>query len=634
MIFTQFSINKNIYVAMVLIITTAFALRIYQLGSQELRGDEAFSWNYVMNEAGPMAILERIVHEGDPQPPLHYWTLQMWTRVFGDSEKMLRFPSVLFSIIVVALMYKFGVVSVSRSTGIGAAILTAVHPFQIWLAQDVRNMYQMAIMFVLIATLNVPGVMRGRWRSWWIYIISGSLAMYSHYYALFGLLAHGIYMLGYRGQYWHRWCSAIASIVLFLLPWAVVIIPVFSSGQLADPSYMAIGDFLVLVAKDFALGPVVPDGVSTWAALIVVLLFLGGATHIYRNGKHLWGAILVVWPLIALAGIYTILLRRSTFNSFYFLMAFPAMYVTLAASWQVFFDRVELRRLSAVFVLVITGLIGYGLRNHYFVPEWSKNRGLREAASILKSELNPGDIFISNFPDPAQDYYFNDVIQHRTMLPHSPSMTSMDITNELKILAKEYRRFWFIPIKARQWDAEKTTLGILESQYVREAKYLTDKLELMRFASNYSGASGSSFVGKSFVVGPKLEYAHLSVNGNSGVRFISIGDKLVVTLIWSTKDILQNDYVVFVHLLDSAGNLLTSHDGLPAAGRRPTTTWTTNETVLDVHKFQVPTVSIKGQVHLVTGLYTQDIGERLNLVGGAESITIYDLEIVPNLITY
>ncbi|MDP6585747.1 MAG: hypothetical protein QF535_13915, partial [Anaerolineales bacterium] len=128
--------------------------------------------------------------------------------------------------------------------------------------------------------------------------------------------------------------------------------------------------------------------------------------------------------------------------------------------------------------------------------------------------------------------------------------------------------------------------------------------------------------------------AHLSVNGNSGVRFISIGDKLVVTLIWSTKDILQNDYVVFVHLLDSAGNLLTSHDGLPAAGRRPTTTWTTNETVLDLHKFQVPTVSIKGQVHLVTGLYTQDIGERLNLVGGAESITIYDLEIEPNLITY
>ena len=172
-----------------------------------------------------------------------------------------------------------------------------------------------------------------------------------------------------------------------MLPWAVVIIPVFSSGQLADPSYMAIGDFLVLVAKDFALGPVVPDSVSTWAAWTVVLLFLGGATHIYRNGKHLWGAILIAWPIIALAGIYMVLLHRSTFNSFYFLMAFPAMYVTLAASCQVFFDRVELQRLSAVSVLVGIGLIGYGLRNHYFVPEWSKNRGLREAVSYTHLTL-------------------------------------------------------------------------------------------------------------------------------------------------------------------------------------------------------------------------------------------------------
>ncbi len=630
MIFTKFSMSKNIYVAMVLIITTAFALRMYQLGSQELRGDEAFSWNYVVNEAGPMAILERIVREGDPQPPLHYWTLQMWTRVFGDSEKMLRLPSVLFSMIVVVLVYKFGVVSVSRNTGISAAILTAIHPFQIWLAQDTRNMYQMAIVFVLIATLNMPMMLRGRWRSWWIYIISGSLAMYSHYYALFGLLAHAIYMIGYRGKYWHRWCSAIASILLILLPWAVVILPVFSSGQLADPSYMAIGDFLVLVAKDFALGPVVPDGVSTWAALIVTLLFLVGATYIYRNGKHLWAAVLIAWPLISLAGIYAVLLRRSTFNSFYFLMAFPAMYVTLAASWHLVVRRVELRRLSTVFVIVFMGLIGYGLRNYYFVPEWSKNRGLREIASILKSEINPGDIFIANFPDPAQDYYFNDVIQHRTMLPHSPSMKSMDITNKLKTLAKEYRRFWFVPIDAQQWDAEKTTLGILDSQYVREADYVTGKLELIRFASNYYHASGSSFVGRSFVLGPKLEHAHLSVNGNSGVRVISIGDKLVITLVWSTDDILQNDYVVFVHLLDSAGNLLASHDSMPASGRRPTTTWNTNEIVLDVHEFQVPTVSVNGQVRLVTGLYTHENSERLNLVGGLESIIIYDLEIEPH----
>ena len=612
---------------MVLIITTAFALRIYKLGSQELRGDEAFSWNYVVNEASPMAILERIVREGDPQPPLHYWTLQIWTSVFGDSEKMLRLPSVLSSIIVVALVFKFGTVSVSRNTGIGAAILTAVHPFQIWLAQDVRNMYQLAIMFVLIATLNLPGLLRGRWKSWWIYIICGSLAMYSHYYALFGLLAHGIYMLGYRGQYWHRWGSAMASIVLLLLPWAVVIMPVFSNGQLADPSYMAIGDFLVLVAKDFALGPVVPEDVSTWATIISVPLLLVGTIYVSRGDKRSWGAMLIVWPIISLAGIYAVLLHRSTFNTFYFLMAFPAIYVTLAASWQVVFNRAPLRRLSAVFVVVGLGLISYGLRNYYFVPEWSKNRGLREVASILKAEVMSRDIFISNFPDPSQDYYLTNVIQDRTMLPHNPNMTSIEISTELNQLANQYQRIWFIPIEAPHWDADDSALNILENSFVREAEYMTGKLRLMRFATNHSSASGSSFVGKPFMFGPKLEYTHLSINGSSDARVISIGDELVVSLVWSTELMLQDNYVVFVHLLDSKGNLLASHDGLPASGQRPTTTWTTSENLLDVHKFLVPTVSSADHVLVATGLYIQETGKRLMLVNGSDSITIYDLEL-------
>lgn len=619
--------HKNIYVVLLLVLITAFALRVYKLGSQELRGDEAFSWNYVVSEPGLMSILERIVREGDPQPPLHYWTLQVWASLFGDSEKMLRLPSVLLSIVVVALVYKFGTVSVSRNTGIGAAMLTAVHPFQIWLAQDARNMYQLAIMFVLIVTLYLPGLLRGRWSSWWIYVICGSLAMYSHYYAVFGLVAHGIYVIACRGPYWHRWGSAMASIVLLLLPWAVVILPVFASGQLADPTYMAVIDYLILVAKDFALGPVVSADVATWAAIISVLLFLVGAVYVSRGDKRSWGAMLIAWPMITLAGIYAVVLRRSTFNTFYFLLAFPAIYVTVAAGWQLFFNREPLRKLSNVFMILGLGLIGYGLRNHYFVPEWSKNRGLREVASILESEVTSGDIFISNFPDPSQDYYLNNVIQDRTMLPHNPNMTSIDISTELNQLANQYQRMWFIPIEAPHWDANDATLSILENSYVREAEYMTGKLKLMRFATNYSRASGSSFVGRTFISGPKLEYAHLSVNGSSDVRVISIGDELVVSLIWSTELMLQDNCVVFVHLLDSKGNLLTSHDGLPAAGRRPTTTWTTSENLLDVHQFQVPTVSTADRVFVATGLYIQETGERLTLVGGSDSITIYDLEL-------
>ena len=74
--------------------------------------------------------------------------------------------------------------------------------------------------------------------------------------------------------------------------------------------------------------------------------------------------------------------------------------------------------------------------------------------------------------------------------------------------------------------------------------------------------------------------------------------------------------------------MLASHDGLPASGRRPTTTWIMGETLLDIHQFQVPTVSIGGNVFLLTGMYRQETGERLKLVDGSNSITAYDLELI------
>ena len=54
-----------------LLILVGFGLRVHLLGSQELRGDEGFTWNYIQKP--PLDIVATIVREGDPQPPLHYW---------------------------------------------------------------------------------------------------------------------------------------------------------------------------------------------------------------------------------------------------------------------------------------------------------------------------------------------------------------------------------------------------------------------------------------------------------------------------------------------------------------------------------------------------------------------------------
>ena len=72
------------FIALLAMLIVAFWMRSYALGAQELRGDEAGSWNFVVQESGPIALVERIIREGDPHPPLHHWILKGWVRIFGD----------------------------------------------------------------------------------------------------------------------------------------------------------------------------------------------------------------------------------------------------------------------------------------------------------------------------------------------------------------------------------------------------------------------------------------------------------------------------------------------------------------------------------------------------------------------
>jgi hypothetical protein len=70
---------------LVLILLGACALRFYRIDAQELRGDEGASWARVTQEPDAITLLDRLVREGQPHPPLHYLLLQAWERLFGES---------------------------------------------------------------------------------------------------------------------------------------------------------------------------------------------------------------------------------------------------------------------------------------------------------------------------------------------------------------------------------------------------------------------------------------------------------------------------------------------------------------------------------------------------------------------
>jgi hypothetical protein len=94
-------------------------------------------------------------------------------------------------------------------------------------------------------------------------------------------------------------------------------------------------------------------------------------------------------------------------------------------------------------------------------------------------------------------------------------------------------------------------------------------------------------------------------------------DELPLTLYWRAEAPLAADYVVFLHLLDAAGNVVAQGDAPPRAGRYPTHWWEPGEVITDRHAIPLPADLPPGEYRVRTGLYRPDTGERLPLAGAA-----------------
>lgn len=92
---------------------------------------------------------------------------------------------------------------------------------------------------------------------------------------------------------------------------------------------------------------------------------------------------------------------------------------------------------------------------------------------------------------------------------------------------------------------------------------------------------------------------------------LASGQTLDVRLYWKALQPLEEDYIVFVHLLNANGELVASHDGPPRDGESPTSTWLPGDIVPDVHPVILESDIPAGTHQLWAGIYTWPDIERL-----------------------
>ncbi|MEL6151453.1 MAG: hypothetical protein AAFR56_17640, partial [Chloroflexota bacterium] len=97
--------------------------------------------------------------------------------------------------------------------------------------------------------------------------------------------------------------------------------------------------------------------------------------------------------------------------------------------------------------------------------------------------------------------------------------------------------------------------------------------------------------------------------GLYGYSVVEDDEQVSIRLVWQAFERPQDDYTVFVHLVDAAGNIIGQRDVMPVDGTYPTSLWAAGEFVMDLHTLPLPQTP-----YIVrTGLYSQSNGQRLQI---------------------
>ncbi|MFQ6058249.1 MAG: glycosyltransferase family 39 protein [Anaerolineae bacterium] len=105
---------------------------------------------------------------------------------------------------------------------------------------------------------------------------------------------------------------------------------------------------------------------------------------------------------------------------------------------------------------------------------------------------------------------------------------------------------------------------------------------------------------------------------------VTTADEVVLTLYWRARNEgpIGTSYTVFTHLLSAEGKLVGQHDGLPARGSRPTTSWVRGEIIVDVHRMRFKEAGYVGPVTVEIGFYDAATGQRVATPQGEDRLLL------------
>jgi uncharacterized membrane protein len=328
-------------------------LRFATLGDQSYHHDEIVTASRVLRVGFGHAM--DAVGFSESAPPLYYALAWLWTQVTGNGEWGLRFLSALAGVATIPVAYFTGRELRGARAGVIAAALVAFNPMLLWYSQEARAYALLGLFCALSLLYCVRALQEGERRDfvWWG--VFSALALATHYFAVFPLVAEVVLLARRRGRaiLAGLWIVAVAVVAL-----APLVIHQMSYGHAEWIGKFSLGHRVAEVGITYMVGETgdIIGRTEGWQPALVPLLLVAAAfvLLLVRGSRSERRAALVPLAVAgATVGIPLALALLSTSKDFVLARnLLPALFPLLVAV-AVALSTERLRRLGTAIAAVL-----------------------------------------------------------------------------------------------------------------------------------------------------------------------------------------------------------------------------------------------------------------------------------------
>ena len=460
---------KNNY-WLIAILVLGSLLRFYHLDFQSPWLDEIHTLNE-SNPNTPFSELYNTIMAAEQMPPLYFYLLYFFFKVFGYSTLVARLFSAILGVLSIFSLYKFSKEFVNKKTAIVASFLLAINVFHLYYSQDARP-YILLFLFTILSFYGLIKFLKDNsFKKAILFGVYTGLMISTHFFGLFVLFSQLFILLFFLiiieknkriNFFKFSFLSGIIAIILFL-PAIKIFINVSEIKEfwIQPPAI----DAYTLIFKEFFGNS---EMILAFIGVFILFYFLRlskekqariNYSEIINN--RLIFSFIILLPWISIVLLVPLIRSYTTVPmivSRYYIVVLPAVLILISVGINKFKNNlVQFGLLFILFVFSISDIVF--VKKYYIQPNKSQ---FREASAFVKSNTKSNEIIYSSLP-----WYFNYFFNEPKIIDKPFNSIISETKNDTTLLAP----FWYINSHGNKFEISKENAQFFNDNYVVDKNF-------------------------------------------------------------------------------------------------------------------------------------------------------------------